>query len=97
MREPFPNDLGLFDMLGNRFEWCHDRWNAFKPRSKATYIDIVTTPEFNLEKNLRYMRGGSFPLPSGGRPLGVPQREHPVGAGRRRLFPSGEDLPLIRR
>ncbi len=59
----FPNDLGLFDMLGNSFEWCHDRWNAFKPRSKATYIDIVTAPEFNLEKNLRYMRGGSFLFP----------------------------------
>ena len=23
-----PNDLGLFDMLGNMYEWRQDSWNA---------------------------------------------------------------------
>ena len=30
----FSNDLGLFDMLGNISEWCHDRSNASKPGKK---------------------------------------------------------------
>ena len=26
-----PNDLGLFDMLGNAYEWCSDSYSAYKP------------------------------------------------------------------
>ena len=35
----FPNDLGLFDMLGNMDEWCQDSWNASKPAKKGIYND----------------------------------------------------------
>ena len=31
----FSNDLGLFDMLGNTYEWCQDSWNASKPVKKG--------------------------------------------------------------
>ena len=30
-----PNDLGLFDMLGNEFEWCQDSMNASRPGKKG--------------------------------------------------------------
>ena len=35
----FSNDLGLFDMLGNMYEWCQDSWNASKPAKKGIYND----------------------------------------------------------
>ena len=36
----FPNDLGLFDMLGNEYEWCQDSSNASKPRKEGNLLMI---------------------------------------------------------
>ena len=54
------NDLGLFDMLGNEYEWCQDSWNASKPAKQGIYNDIISIYESVVEKNPRILRGGTF-------------------------------------
>ena len=55
-----PNDLGLFDMLGNVFEWCQDRDGTLLASSRGTYSDrIITTEGVNRQTN-RILRGGMF-------------------------------------
>lgn len=47
-----PNDLGLFDMLGNVWEWCQE------PYGKTSQIDIQTDEHIN--EHSRILRGGAF-------------------------------------
>ncbi|MGO8899725.1 MAG: formylglycine-generating enzyme family protein, partial [Isosphaeraceae bacterium] len=62
-----PNDLGLFDMLGNMYEWCQDSSNASQPRKEGIYNDIIKISESIVEKYPRLLRGGTF----GDRPADV--------------------------
>jgi formylglycine-generating enzyme required for sulfatase activity len=56
-----PNDLGLFDMLGNVYEWCQERHTNYQPgRSEPSIDDII-------DDIPRLLRGGSFTFP----PVGV--------------------------
>ena len=57
-----PNDLGLFDMLGNVYEWCQDSTNASasRPSKKGITDDVIHIYEHVNEKNPRLLRGGSF-------------------------------------
>jgi formylglycine-generating enzyme required for sulfatase activity len=48
-----PNDWGLFDMHGNAWEWCQDRW-----QTKAA-IDVGAKEDIR-DKDDRLLRGGAF-------------------------------------
>jgi eukaryotic-like serine/threonine-protein kinase len=56
----FPNDLGLFDMLGNVYEWCQDGEDASMPARHRLCNDSINTCEVIVEKNYRILRGGSL-------------------------------------
>ena len=54
-----PNDLGLFDMLGNEHEWAQDRVRLPLPQKRGLASDIINTQESINERINRLLRGGS--------------------------------------
>ncbi|MDZ7876488.1 MAG: formylglycine-generating enzyme family protein [Saprospiraceae bacterium] len=51
-----PNQLGLYDMSGNVWEWCSDWYGNYSP---ATDVPIAN-PTGAVEGSYRVMRGGSW-------------------------------------
>jgi formylglycine-generating enzyme required for sulfatase activity len=49
-----PNDLGLFDMLGNVMEWCQERHMNYQPGKADLSIDEI------IDYDERLIRGGAF-------------------------------------
>jgi formylglycine-generating enzyme required for sulfatase activity len=49
-----PNAWGLYDMHGNVWEWCFDRWQSILPGGSITNIPVAS------EGSLRVARGGSW-------------------------------------
>jgi len=52
-----PNSLGLYDMSGNVWEWCWDRFEKYSPGAQ-------TNPRGAIEGSKRVLRGGCWLLPA---------------------------------
>jgi formylglycine-generating enzyme required for sulfatase activity/tRNA A-37 threonylcarbamoyl transferase component Bud32 len=59
-----PNDLGLFDVLGNAYEWLNDPHEPYPldPAGKPV-VDVLRNPSCQ-EDLVRVIRGGAYPLAS---------------------------------
>ena len=72
-----PNDLGLFDILGNAYEWTLDPYEDYQPgRENNLFVDALKKAKFS-DQVVRVLRGGSFHFPapklrSADRDLGKP-------------------------
>jgi formylglycine-generating enzyme required for sulfatase activity/tetratricopeptide (TPR) repeat protein len=55
-----PNDLGLFDMLGNMHEWVQDSARRPMQERRGLFIDNIYEYEYINEKYPRLLRGGAF-------------------------------------
>lgn len=54
-----PNDLGLFDMLGNAQEWCFDRFGGYPEQKDKVFEDTPSTQPVEAAET-RVLRGGAF-------------------------------------
>ncbi len=58
-----PNELGLFDMLGNVYEWCQDQYYGYLERDGNMSIHDINIVLYINTQNFRLLRGGSFIQP----------------------------------
>ena len=56
----FPNDLGLSDMLGNLWEWCHDQFLPYGTSSNLMIIDNRNGRRRVNQQGYPPLRGGGF-------------------------------------
>ena len=83
-----PNDLGLFDTLGNVYEWCQERATSDQPgRAASPMSDIIDdTP--------RLLRGGAFTYPPAYVRSAFRAWFAPTYRSHRRRFSPRQDLQL---
>ena len=55
-----PNELGLFDMLGDVYEWCHEQYYRYPEGEDNTTTDDINILLYINEQNPRILRSGAF-------------------------------------
>ena len=63
IRTKAPNQLGIYDMSGNLYEWCWD-WYDYNYYTTCNDLDTITNPYGASSSFLRVLRGGSWYLSS---------------------------------
>jgi formylglycine-generating enzyme required for sulfatase activity len=58
-----PNELGLFDLLGNAHEWCQDQTRTYSLVEDIANDDTVVISLSLKSKESRLLRGGTFTYP----------------------------------
>ncbi len=59
-----PNDLGLFDILGNAYEWISDPHEPYPLDAAGKPVPDVVRNRGCSEDLVRVVRGGAYPLPA---------------------------------
>ena len=55
-----PNDLGLFDMHGNAWQWCHDSYGSYTPANGGKAAEDIGDTSPLLDTAIRVMRNAGF-------------------------------------
>src|SRR5262249_46696741 len=55
-----PNDLGLFDMHGNEWEWCQDAAKPYGSSGRGKAIEDIEDTENITNSNIRVVRSSTF-------------------------------------
>jgi len=55
-----PNDLGLFDLHGNIWEWCQDGMDDSKPGKKELSNTVINISKSIVGREARVVRGGGW-------------------------------------
>jgi formylglycine-generating enzyme required for sulfatase activity len=59
VRKKSPNELGLYDMSGNVYEWCYDTYDE-DYYSKIDINNALVNPVIDTPESYRVLRGGSW-------------------------------------